>query len=34
MSHVPRSVPTVVVGAGIHRILTGWHLGLALAATA
>ena len=34
MSHVLRSLHTVVGGAGIHGIHTGWHVGLALAATA
>jgi glycine/D-amino acid oxidase-like deaminating enzyme len=31
MSHLPSSVHAVVVGAGIHGLSTGWHLGLELA---
>jgi glycine/D-amino acid oxidase-like deaminating enzyme len=31
MSQLPRSVHAVVIGAGIHGLSTGWHLGLELA---
>jgi glycine/D-amino acid oxidase-like deaminating enzyme len=30
VSQLPRAVHRVVVGAGIHGLSTGWHLGLEL----
>jgi glycine/D-amino acid oxidase-like deaminating enzyme len=30
MSQLPSSVHAVVIGAGIHGLSTGWHLGLEL----
>src|SRR4030095_7097306 len=30
MSQLPRTVHAVVIGAGIHGLSTGWHLGLEL----
>ena len=34
MSQLPSSVHAVVIGAGIHGLSTGWHLGLELGAAA
>ena len=31
MSQLPQSVDAVVVGAGVHGLSTGWHLGIELA---